>query len=126
MNIFRFEPNEPTGVHRLNGITVDPNLVPQSHSNAPVLLFLNDRDVLTVFPVALMAAPNLNLEELHGVRTSASDDAGNGQGSLEFIGPEQRVQSFRAGPNAFEHGNLIGERADVRRGHQRLLPMPRA
>ena len=38
-------------------------------------VLLNGRDVLTVFPVALIAAPNLDLEELHRMRPCVTDDA---------------------------------------------------
>jgi hypothetical protein len=65
MNILRFKPNEPTGVRQVAGITADLNLVTQSHPNASVLLLLNGREVLTVFPVASVAPSDLDLEELH-------------------------------------------------------------
>jgi hypothetical protein len=67
MDIFRFKPNEPTGVRRLAGITAALNTILQGDPNASVLLLLNGRDVLTFFPVALITTPNLDLEELHGL-----------------------------------------------------------
>jgi hypothetical protein len=74
MNIFWCKPNEPTGIHRFDGITADAKLVTQGHSDASVLLLLNGRDVLTVFPVALIAPPDLNLEEVHRMRPFTSVD----------------------------------------------------
>ena len=57
MNIFGFQPNEPTGVRDLAGITASLNLAMLGDPNASVLLLLNGRDVLTAFPVALVVAP---------------------------------------------------------------------
>ena len=57
MNILRFKPNEPSGVYRFFGTAAASDLDTEGDSNAPVLLLLNGRKVLTVFPVALVARP---------------------------------------------------------------------
>ena len=54
--------NELSGVYRFFGTAAASDIVTEGNSNASVLLLLNGRKVLTVFPVALVAATDFNLE----------------------------------------------------------------
>ena len=54
--------NELSGVYRFFGTAAASDIVTEGDSNASVLLLLNGRKVLTVFPVALVAATDFNLE----------------------------------------------------------------
>jgi hypothetical protein len=44
-----------------------PDLVTQCHSDRPIPLLFHSAKVLIVFPVALIAAPDLDFEELHAL-----------------------------------------------------------
>jgi hypothetical protein len=77
MDIFRFKPNEPTGVRRLAGITAALNTILQGDPNASVLLLLNGRDV------TLLSGRTYNYAQSRsrraswlGLRPCVSDDAG--------------------------------------------------
>jgi hypothetical protein len=93
MDILRFKPNEPSAVHRFGGITAAPDLVTQGDPDAPVLLLLNGRKVLTAEAVALVAPTDFNLEKLHDLGPCEADDAGlTTKPRLRSQGPETNGQ----------------------------------
>jgi hypothetical protein len=50
-----------------------PDLVTQCHSDRPIPLLFHSAKVPTVFPVALIAAPDLDFEKLHALFQDADE-----------------------------------------------------
>ena len=67
MNMVGCEPSELRCGHGIAGIAIGLDLVTQSHPDLPVPLLLNGPEVLTVVAVALIAAADLDLEEVHSL-----------------------------------------------------------
>jgi hypothetical protein len=60
------EPSKLRCGHGIARIAFGPDLAAQSHPDLPVPLLLNGPEVLTVVAVALVAAADLDLEEVQG------------------------------------------------------------
>jgi hypothetical protein len=65
MNMFRLKPN--VCAQSVPWIVRRPNLVTHHQPDLPVPLFLDGPKVLTVVAVALVAPPDLDLEEVHSL-----------------------------------------------------------
>jgi hypothetical protein len=74
MNMLRSQPNNlrlAQRAYRSGG----PDLVTQCHSDKPIPLLFHSAKVPTVFPVALIVAPDLYFEKLHALFQDADENS---------------------------------------------------